>query len=342
MKARLFASENRKWWTLAAVSFGLFMIMLDNTVVNVALPAMQRSLHLSDSSLEWIVVGYALTFATFMLTGGKLADLYGRRLMFIVGLAVFTASSLACGLAPDAASLIAARVVQGIGAALVNPATLAIITAPCPRRQRGTAIGIWAGRSAMALAIGPLVGGLLTEKISWSWIFYVNVPVGLLGIFVARWAIDETRDTSHEQRLDLPGLVSSAVGLFALTYGLIESNRHGWTSALTLSMFGVALAALAIFVLLEQWQRIPMLDLSLFRNPTFAGANLALSLVALSMFGVFFYNSLFIQNVLGYSAIQTGAMFLPMTLLIVFLAPQAGRPTDRVGARWLIGGGMLP
>src|SRR5438552_940205 len=294
MSTRLFADENRKWWTLAAVSFGLFMIMLDNTVVNVALPQIQRSLDLGNSTLEWVVVGYALTFATFMLTGGKLADLFGRRLLFMIGLAIFTASSLACGLATSAAFLIAARVVQGVGAALMNPATLGIITATFPPRQRGTAIGIWAGTSAMALAIGPLVGGLLTEKISWSWIFYVNVPVGLLGIFVARWAIDETRDTSHEQRLDLPGLVSSAVGLFALTYGLIESNRHGWTSALTLSMFGVALAALAIFVLLEQWQRIPMLDLSLFRNPTFAGANLALSLVALSMFGVFFYNSLFI------------------------------------------------
>src|SRR5438128_792504 len=342
MKARLFAEENRKWWTLLAVSFGLFMIMLDNTVVNVALPSMQRALKVGPNELEWIVVGYALTFATLMLTGGKLADLYGRRKIFVIGLIVFTGASLACGLAPNASFLIGARGVQGVGSALMNPATLGIIAATFPPRQRGTAIGIWAGTSAMALAIGPLVGGFLTEKINWSWIFYVNVPVGVLGIAVARCAIDETRDTSHEQRLDLPGLVSSAVGLFALTYGLIESNRHGWTSALTLSMFGVALAALAIFVLLEQWQRIPMLDLSLFRNPTFAGANLALSLVALSMFGVFFYNSLFIQNVLGYSAIQTGAMFLPMTLLIVFLAPQAGRPTDRVGARWLIGGGMLP
>jgi EmrB/QacA subfamily drug resistance transporter len=340
MRARILASENRKWWTLAAVSFGLFMIMLDNTVVNVALPAMQRSLHLSGSSLEWIVVGYALTFATLMLTGGKLADLYGRRLLFIVGLAIFTAASLACGLAPNAGLLIGARVVQGVGAAIMNPATLGIITATFPPRQRGTAIGIWAGTSAMALAIGPLVGGLLTEKINWSWIFYINVPIGVLGIIVARWAIDETRDTSHEQRLDLPGLLSSAVGLFALTYGLIEANRHGWTSPLILSMFGLAAVALAVFVLLEHRQRIPMLDLSLFRNSTFAGANLAIALVSLAMFGVFFYNSLFIQNVIGYSAIQTGAMFLPMTLLIVLIAPQAGRWTDRVGARWLIGVGM--
>src|SRR5207245_11032922 len=175
MKARIFASENRKWWTLAAVSFGLFMIMLDNTVVNVALPSMQKSLHIGPNELEWIGVGYALTFATLMLTGGKLADLYGRRLLFIVGLAIFTAASLAGGLPPTAGALIAARVVQGVGAAIMNPATLGIITATFPPRQRGTAIGIWAGTSAMALAIGPLVGGLLTEKVNWSWIFYINV-----------------------------------------------------------------------------------------------------------------------------------------------------------------------
>src|SRR5437868_1676360 len=340
MKARIFADENRKWWTLAAVSFGLFMIMLDNTVVNVALPSIQRSLDLSGSALEWIVVGYALTFATFILTGGKLADLFGRRLLFVIGLAIFTAASLACGLAPTAGALVAARVVQGVGAGIMNPATLGIITATFPPRQRGTAIGIWVGTSALALAIGPLVGGVLTEKVNWSWIFFINVPVGIAGILVARWAINESRDTSHEQRLDLPGLLSSGVGLFALTFALIEANRHGWGSPLILSMFAVSVLELAAFVVLENRQRIPMLDLSLFRNPTFAGANLAMSLVAMAMFGVFFYNSLFVQNVIGYSAIQTGALFLPMTLLIVLIAPQAGRLTDRIGARWLIGGGM--
>src|SRR6266852_3989636 len=219
---RFFTAENRKWWTLGTVSVGLFMIMLDNTVVNVALPAMQSSLHLTLSELEWIVAGYALTFAAFMLTGGKLADLLGRRLIFSLGLAIFTGASLACGLAPNGGFLIGARVVQGLGGALMNPATLSIITATFPPRQRGTAIGIWAGVSAMALAIGPLVGGLLTEHVNWNWIFYVNVPVGLAGLVVARFAIDESRDTSHVQRLDLPGLASSAFGLFALTYGLTE------------------------------------------------------------------------------------------------------------------------
>jgi EmrB/QacA subfamily drug resistance transporter len=340
MKAHLFSEENRKWWTLGAVSFGLFMIMLDNTVVNVALPAMQRSLHVGPSELEWVVVGYALTFATLMLTGGKLADLFGRRRLFIVGLIIFTGASLACGLASSAGFLIGSRCVQGIGSAIMNPATLGIITATFPPRQRGRAIGIWAGVSGMALAIGPLVGGVLTEKANWSWVFYVNVPVGIIAVFVALWAIEETRDTSEHQRLDLPGLLSSGIGLFALTYGLIEANAHGWTSPEILALFGVAIVALAVFILLEHHQKIPMLDLSLFRSATFTGANVAMLMVALAMFGIFFYNSLFIQNILGFSAIETGATFLPMTLLIIAVAPQAGQLSDKLGSRWLIGGGM--
>ena len=344
MKARLLevalAPQNRKWWTLLSVSFGLFMIMLDNTVVNVALKAIQTGLHASRSELEWVVVGYALTFATFMLTGGKLADRYGRRRLFIVGLVIFTGSSLACGLAPDASFLIAVRAVQGVGGAIMNPATLSIITATFPPRQRGTAIGIWAGTSAMALAIGPLVGGLLTEYVHWSWIFFVNVPVGVVGIVVARLAIDESRDTSHEQRLDLPGLLTSAAGLFSLTYGLIEANTYGWTSMRILALFAAAVVLLAVFVLLELRQRLPMLDLSLFRSPTYSGANLAMLLVTLAMFGIFFYNSLFIQGILGYTPVQTGAIFLPMTVLIILIAPQAGRLSDRIGSRWLIGTGL--
>jgi EmrB/QacA subfamily drug resistance transporter len=222
----------------------------------------------------------------------------------------------------------------------LNPATLSIITATFPPRQRGTAIGIWAGVSALSLAIGPMVGGLLTERISWSWIFFVNIPVGVLAIVAARLFVDETKDTSREQRLDLPGLVTSAVGLFALTYGLIETNTHAWGSAQVLGLLGIAVVALGAFVVLESRQRIPMLDLSLFRNPTFTGANTAMALVGLAMFGVFFYNSLFIQNVLGYSAIQTGATFLPMTVLIILIAPVAGRFSDRIGPRWLMGTGM--
>ena len=341
MKARLFADENRKWWTLAAVAFGLFMIMLDNTVVNVALPSMQDSLGLTVSQLEWVVAGYALTFGAFMLTGGKLADLFGRRRIFVVGLAIFTLSSLACGLAESSEMLIGARVVQGLGAALMNPATLSIITVTFPPRQRGTAIGIWAGVSALALAIGPLVGGIITEHVNWNWIFFINIPVGIAAIVAAYLFIDETRDTSHEQRPDVPGLATSAVGLFALTYGLIEANTYGWTSPRILAAFGIAAVALVAFVLLERHQRLPMLDLSLFRNRTFSGANTVMLMTALAMFGVFFFVSLYMQQVLGFSPTEAGASFLPMTLLIILIAPQAGRASDRIGPRGLVGFGML-
>jgi EmrB/QacA subfamily drug resistance transporter len=341
MKARLFAEENRKWWTLAAVSFGLFMIMLDNTIVNVALPSIQSSLHLKISELEWVVTGYALTFGALMLTGGKLADLFGRRFIFVAGLAIFTLSSLWCGLAGSASMLIAARVVQGIGAALMNPSTLSIITVTFPPRQRGTAIGIWAGVSALALAIGPLVGGLITEHINWNWIFYINVPVGVLGILAAFAFIDESRDTSHEQRPDVPGLVSSALGLFALSYALIEANNYGWTSGRILGAFAVAAVSLVAFVLLELHQRLPMLELALFRNRGFAGANSVMLLVGLAMFGVFFYVSLYVQQILGYSPVQAGASFLPWTMLIILLAPQAGRLSDRIGPRPLVSFGMV-
>ena len=340
MKARIFADENRKWWTLLAVCFGLFMIMLDNTVVNVALPTMQKDLHVSVSSLEWIVTGYALTFAALMITGGKLADMYGRRLIFVVGLVVFTLSSLACGLAPNAGFLIGARAVQGSGAALMNPATLSIITSTFPPKQRGQAIGIWAGVSALALAIGPLVGGLITENLSWNWIFFVNVPIGALGVVASQIFIRESRDTSHEQRLDVPGLVTSGAGLLALSYGLIEGNDRGWTSGEILGFFAAAVVLLVAFVLLEHRQRLPMLDLSLFRIGAFAGANIVAMMVSLAMFGVFFFVSLYIQEILRYSAVQAGAMFLPMTILVILVAPVAGRLSDRVGSRWLMGGGM--
>jgi len=339
--ASFFDQEHRKWWTLAAVSFGLFMIMLDNTIVNVALPTIQRSLDLKISELEWVVTGYALTFGALMLTGGKLADLLGRRRIFVVGLVIFTASSLACGLADGATMLIAARVVQGLGAALMNPATLSIIVATFPARQRGTAIGIWAGVSALALAIGPLLGGIITERISWNWIFFINVPVGVLGIVAALLFIDESRDTSQEQRLDVPGLVTSTVGLFSLSYALIEANTYGWTSTRILLAFGIAAVSLVLFVLLERHQRLPMLDLALFRNRGFAGANAVMLLVGLAMFGVFFYVSLYVQQVLGYSAIEAGASFLPWTVLIILLAPQAGRLSDRFGARPFVAGGMV-
>jgi EmrB/QacA subfamily drug resistance transporter len=317
------------------------MIMLDNTVVNVALPSIQRDLGIGLSQLEWTVNAYALTFAVLMLSGGKLADFFGRRRVFLIGLAIFTLSSLVCGLATTGGTLIGARTVQGVGAALMMPATLSIISATFPPRQRGTAIGIWAGVSAMALAIGPLIGGLITEHIDWSWIFFVNVPIGVVGLVVGRLVIGESRDTSAEQRLDIPGLLASAVGLFALTFALIEANSYGWGDPVIIGLFVLSAVALAVFVLLERHQRAPMLDLSLFRSSTFAGANVVALLVTLAMFGVFFFMSIYMQNILGYSATKTGAAFLPMTILIILIAPIAGRSSDRIGSRALMTAGML-
>jgi EmrB/QacA subfamily drug resistance transporter len=340
MALGIFSEARHKWWTLAAVSFGLFMIMLDNTVVNVALPSIQRDLGADISSLEWIVTGYALTFAALMLIGGKLADAYGRRRIFVLGIVLFTLASLWCGLADSESMLITARIAQGVGAALMNPATLSIIAATFPPRERGMAIGIWAGVSALALAIGPLVGGLLTEHLSWNWIFFVNIPVGIIGIAASYAFIRESKDETHV-RLDLPGLCTSALALFAVTYGLIEANTHGWGSGRIVGSFVVAALALVAFLVLERHQRDPMLDLSLFRNTTYAGANLAMLLVALSMFGVFFFVSLYMQNVLGYSAVEAGAAFLPMTILIILVAPVAGKASDRFGSRWLMTIGMV-
>ena len=331
---------NRRWWTLGAVAFALFMIMLDNTIVNVALPSIGRGLGVGVSQLEWVVNAYTLSFAVFMLTGGRLADLYGRRLVFEVGLTLFTLSSLACGLAPNIATLIAARSCQGAGAALMMPATLSIISAAFEPEERGTAIGIWAGIAGSALAIGPLLGGLLTEHVGWSWIFFVNVPVGLLALAASFVLIVESRSSDRDQRLDLPGLASSAAGLLALIYALIEGNNYGWSSPRIVGLFVAAAVLLGAFVVIEWTGKRPMLDLRLFANRTFSGANLAALLVSLAMFGIFFFVSLYMQNILGYTPVHTGVVFLPMTLLVVISAPLAGKLTDLIGPRWPIAVGM--
>ena len=340
MRAKIFAEENRRWWTLGALCFALFMIMLDNTVVNVALPAIKADLGISTSELEWTVAAYALTFASLLLTGGKLGDLLGRRLIFTIGLTIFTLSSLACGLSSSAPELISARAVQGVGAALMMPATLSIISHTFHARERGMAIGIWAGVSALALAIGPLLGGIITEHISWNWIFYVNVPIGVLAVIAAIVVVPESKDTSNEQRLDLPGLLTSGIGLLALVYALIEGHQYGWTSARIIGLFVLAAVAFAAFVLLEMHQRLPLLDLSLFRNGTFLGANIVAILVTLAMFGIFVFFPIYMQTIRGWSPIQAGAALLPWTVMIVVFAPIAGKLSDRVGSRWLMAGGM--
>jgi EmrB/QacA subfamily drug resistance transporter len=336
----LITEANRRWWALGALGVSLFMIMLDNTVVSLALPTIQHDLDASFTQLEWVVNAYTLVFAVVLLTGGKLADLLGRRRVFVVGLVVFTASSLACGLAGSGGALISARAVQGVGAALMLPATLSIITATFTAKERGIAIGIWAAISGAALAIGPMIGGVLVQHAGWEWIFYINIPVGVIGILATFRLVEESRDTSAERRLDLPGLVTSALGIFALNYALIQGNSYGWGSGRIVGSFVVSAVSLLAFVVLELRQRVPMFDFALFRNRTFAAANVNGLLMFIGLFTYILYFSIFLQTVIGYSAVQAGATFLVSSAAILLFAPAAGGITAKVGPRLPMSGGM--
>jgi len=338
---RLITDENRRWWTLGAMCFALFMIMLDNTVVNVALPSIQRDLNATLSSLEWTVNAYTLTFAVLLVTGGRLGDIFGRRRMFLFGVAVFGLSSAAIGLAPNDAFLIAFRAVQGVGAAFMMPATLSIITQAFPPHERGKAIGTWAGVSALALAIGPVVGGLLTESVSWRAIFFINPPIAALAVIVTLFAAKESRDETVSRTVDYPGIATLTIGLTALVLALIEGNHWGWGSAAIIAMFALAVLSLTAFVIIEQRVQAPMIDFSFFRTRTSAGVNLVAFIVSFAMFAQFFFLTLYMQNILHYSPLGAGLRFLPATALIVIVAPIAGRLADRIGSRSLMTFGLL-
>ena len=327
----------RATWTLLAVGLATFMTYLDNNVVNVAIPAVQRDLHLTTSGLEWVVSGYILVFASLLLAGGRLADVWGRKRVFMTGLAIFTASSLAAGLATTAGGLIAARAVQGLGAALLTPTTLAIISATFEAgRKRAAAIGIWSAVGALALAVGPLIGGVLSEYLSWEWIFFINVPVGIATMVLGWRVIDESRDENAPRRLDLPGVVTSALALFALTYALIEGHDKGWTSPLILGTFAVAAVLGLAFVRIENASANPMVALRLFRERVFSGGLIALSLWAFGLFGIYFFTSLYLQGVLGFSPTKAGAAFVPMALLMAVGAIISERVSHRLGAHRVV------
>jgi EmrB/QacA subfamily drug resistance transporter len=336
----LITEANRRWWALGALAVSLFMIMLDNTVVSLALPTIQSELNSSLTQLEWVVNAYTLVFAVVLLTGGKLADFLGRRLIFVVGLVVFTGSSLACGLSGSGEFLIGARGVQGIGAALMLPATLSIITATFTARERGIAIGIWAAVSGAALAIGPMIGGVLVQHAGWGWIFFINIPVGVIGVLATLKVVPESRDMSGEQHLDVPGLVTSAISIFALNFALIQGNDYGWGSARIVISFVAAVVFLLAFLAVESRQRLPMLDLSLFRNRTFAGANLNGLLMFIALFTYIIFFSIYLQTVMGYSAVQAGATFLVSSVALMVVAPLAGGLADKIGARLPMAIGM--
>jgi EmrB/QacA subfamily drug resistance transporter len=323
-------TSRRRWWTLVGVALATFMTFLDNNVVNVALPSIQRELHLSISGLEWIVSSYILVFSGLMLAGGRLADVYGRRRLFVAGITLFTGASLLAGLAGSQEILVFARVLQGLGAAASIPSTLAIISSTFPNpRERSTAVGVWSAVSALALALGPFTGGFVSQRWDWGWIFLINVPVGVVTIVIMMVSMRESRDAVR-RRLDLPGLVASAVALFSVTYALIEGHNRGWTSALILGSFALATVAGAAFVLIERRTSDPMVDLSLFRIRVFSGGTGAMILWGFGVMGVYFFTAMYLQNVLGFSPTEAGAAFVPMALMMAAIAPVAGTVT-----RWL-------
>jgi EmrB/QacA subfamily drug resistance transporter len=332
--------EQNKWWTLTAVCVATFMLLIDITIVNVALPDIAKALHSSFSDLQWVIDAYALGLAALLLTWGSTSDRVGRRAIFVVGLAIFTLASLACALSTSPLMLNLARAVQGVGGAAMFATSLALLATAFHGRERGTAVGIWGATIGAAVAIGPLVGGLLTESIGWESIFYINIPIGAGAIYIALTKVAETKDPNAGPT-DWAGLVTFSGGLFLLIFALVRGNAEGWGSSLIVGFLVGAALLLAAFVLVEARVQDPMFDLGLFRVPTFTGACVAAFALSASMFSLFLYITLYFQNSLGYSPLHAGLRFLPLSLLSFVVAPIAGRLSARVPIRALIGGGML-
>jgi EmrB/QacA subfamily drug resistance transporter len=309
--------------------------------VNVALPSIQRDLGASISGLEWTINGYTLSFAVLLATGGRLGDIFGRRRMFLAGVVIFALSSATAGLAASQTDLVISRVVQGVGAALMMPGTLSIITDAFPAHERGKAMGTWAGVSALALAVGPVLGGFLTEHVSWRAIFYLNIPVAIGAVAATLFAVRESRDTSVGKEVDFAGVAVLTAGLTALVLALVEGNSWGWGSTETVALLVGSVVALAGFVLVERRVKVPMVQFELLSDRNFLGAVVVALIITFAMMGVFFFLALYMQNILGYTPLQAGVRFLPSTLMIVAIAPISGRMADRFGPRWLIAGGLL-
>ena len=335
------AQTNRKWWTLGAVCVATFMLLLDITVVNTALPAIQKDLGGSFTDLQWVIDAYALSLAALVLTAGSLADRLGRRRVFAFGLAVFSVASLLCALAPDPTFLNLARALQGVGGAVMFAVSLALVAQEFPSgAERGMAMGIYGATIGIAVAIGPLVGGVLTDGIGWQSVFLVNVPVGLAAIGVTYWKLRESRDP-NASRIDWGGLLTFSTALVLLVLGLVRGNDEGWGSTLIVSLFAAAGALMAAFVAIESRVSEPMLPLGLFRNRAFTGVQLAAFAVSASMFALFLYLTLYLQQFLGYSAIDAGLRYLPITIGAFVIAPISGMALAKIQARYLMGGGLL-
>jgi EmrB/QacA subfamily drug resistance transporter len=330
---------DRKWRTLLIVCVAIFMLLLDITIVNVALPSIEKELHTSFTDLQWVIDAYALTLATLVLNAGSLADLLGRKRVFATGVGLFTLGSAACGAATTPLFLILARGGQGIGGAMMFATSLAIISQEFHGRERGTAFGIWGATVGAAVAIGPLVGGVLTTWAGWRWIFYVNLPIGAACLAGAVLVLHESRDPAHGG-FDLPGLVTFSGSAFTGVLALLRGNDWGWSSGRVLGLFAASVLLLLAFAAIQLRATQPTFDLRLFRVPAFAGAQIAAFALSAGLFSQFLYLTLYLQNVLGYSPIGAGLRFLPLSLLTFVVAPIAGRLSVRVPVRFLIGGGL--
>jgi EmrB/QacA subfamily drug resistance transporter len=333
-------TNNRKWWTLGAVSVATFMLLLDITVVNTALPAIQRDLGGSFTDLQWVIDAYTLSLAALVLTAGSLADRLGRRRVFAVGLAIFSVASLMAAFSPDPTFLNLSRAVQGVGGAIMFAVSLALVAQEFPAgRERGMAMGIYGGTIGIAVAIGPLLGGLLTDGLGWQSVFLLNVPIGVAAIAVTYWKVRESRDP-NATRIDWAGLVTFSTALFLLVLALLRGNDEGWGSALIVSLLAGAGALLAAFTAIERRVAEPMLPLSLFRRRAFTGVQLAAFAVSGSLFALFLYLTLYLQNFLGYSPIGAGLRYLPITLGAFIVAPLAGMALAKTQARFLMSAGL--
>ena len=334
------SQRGNKWWTLVAVCLGTFMLLLDVTIVNVALPDIQQALNSSFSDLQWIVDAYALTLAAFLLTAGSLADMYGRRLLYLIGLVVFTLASALCGFAASTLMLQLSRALQGAGGAIMFAVSLALLADAFRGKDRGVAFGVWGAVTGLAVAIGPLLGGLLTTGLSWRWIFFVNAPIGIAAVIISVLKVAESR-APHASRPDWAGFSLFTVALSSLVYGLIESNQRSFTDALVLGCFAAAAVLLAVFVVVELRSAAPMFDLTLFRLPTFAGGSVAAFGLSASIFSMLLYLVLYVQDILGYSPLGTGVRLMVISGGILLTSTVAGRLTSRVPVRLLIGPGLL-
>ena len=342
------SAARNPWAVLAVLCLGLFMLLLDGTIVNIAIPHIQTYFSTSFSNIEWVMNAYILSFAVLLVTLGRFGDLWGRRKLFVAGMALFTAGSLACGLAPSIYLLIAFRVLQGIGGAAMMPSTLSIVAAVFPPARRGAAMGVWGGVSGLATAIGPTLGGIIVQYAtwpaaadSWRWIFLVNIPIGVAGVLLALRIVPESKNPTAVETLDLPGVGLVTASLFCLTFALIEGQNYGWTSATILGLFAAAAVAFALFYWREHRVHQPLIDFSLFRSLNFAAGNATGFLLSAAMMGAFFIIPVFLQSVLGYSAIKAGLVMAPMSVVIIFAAPAAGSLSDRLGSTWIVALGMF-